>query len=165
MGKVGKFLAGVALIVGGVLVQGIPGVGQILGGILIASGIGMIRGTLFGPSIGDLDLKFRSNRLSMLDAIPMIYGERLIGGVVADYRVSGGGGVFGGSNKYLYITLVLTHTPDNGLGIEGVGEVFLNGKFAFDATGATDNPASLVSVNSGEFDQDVDDAVFRLPGV
>jgi hypothetical protein len=132
-GDILKGIAGVALVAGGIIITGLSfGLAGPVGFALITAGIGVLSGLIAQSSLRDQDAKFRANRLSMLDPLPVIYGERLIGGIVVDYRLSGE------DNKLLYIVLAVCHGSRDGSGIEGFGEIYFNGELVVDATGAPD---------------------------
>ncbi len=129
----GKILAGIGLVVGGIIVTGLSGgLAGPIGFALITAGVGVLSSEIQQASLRDQDAKFRANRLSVMDPLPVIYGERLIGGIIVDYRLSGD------DNKFLYIVLAVSHGSRNGEGIEGFGEIYFNGELLVDATGAPD---------------------------
>lgn len=128
LGRIGKFIVGGALIVGGIII----GAGNpLVGGLLVYAGAGLIKSAI-GTSVADTNRKYRTNQAGDQDPIPIVYGERLLAPVLNDWRVSGDG------NKYLYLDYTICHAPDDGSGIEGLREVKLDGKLAFDATGGPD---------------------------
>lgn len=123
------FVTGAALVGLGFLAQGIPGVGQVLGPILVRAGLSKILNELL--PLPQRNATFRANTVSTDNPIPVVMGEAVVGGPVLDYRVQNG------NRKFLYIVLALSHGSRNGEGVEAIEEIFADGTLAVPA-GAPD---------------------------
>jgi hypothetical protein len=128
MGKVGRFLLGVGLIVGGILLSPFTG-GLSLG--LTMLGTNMAMRALFKPvGLANALTVIKQTVASPVAALPIIYGEMKVGLRLADMRVNPS------STKNLYMVGCLAHACQlDGSGVDDIREVYFGEDLAFDAAG------------------------------
>jgi len=139
MGRVGRIIAGALLIVGGIAL-GYFGQWNLA---LVAFSFGA--NMLFQQ--GNMDLTQRqgsilNNRASSGEFLPVVYGETMIGGVLADARSSGD------NLKRLTIVVAFCHGSQDGSGVESIEEVWFDERLAigldYPVSGGQQSPFSDV---------------------
>tara|TARA_R110000851_G_scaffold76013_3_gene167358 strand:+ start:2983 stop:5019 length:2037 start_codon:yes stop_codon:yes gene_type:complete len=158
----------VGAIVGGAVAAGAAAVGLVAASVLTAAAIGAAVGAVAGALSGSLlggmfdtpDYNVTNNaqaendgilvnKTGMLEHIPVVYGQRKVGGTIVYLSTNGD------RNKYLYMALVLAEGE-----IESIDEIYINdiistdarynGRFTFQKfTGTDGQSASSILSESG----------------
>ncbi len=128
MGKVGKFIAGVALTIGGFVVGIATGNWQL--GLAISSlGIGVLTRRPRGVNVAQQQGMILENRYGAQNGIPVLYGKTRIGGVMVDLRVHQASA----DRKRLVIVVAWCHgSSSDGGDIQAIDEVWFDDRKAID---------------------------------
>lgn len=146
MGKVGKAIIGVGLIVSGALVGVFTGQWNIAIAMM-SSGAGMLLQPKI-PSVG-ADLQDRqgmilNNRTGALQRLPVAYGTVKIAGVVCDLRVDDRST----SRKRLVAVVAFCHGSQNLAGITAIDETWFDDRLAINSSGVVQSPFSAIAEGS-----------------
>jgi hypothetical protein len=133
MGKVGKVIAGIGLIVTGAVI-GIFTQNWSLAFAVASLGAGLLTQPKM-PKLGGSDLNERTgaileNRVGALQYLPVIYGTAKIAGVFADIRVDD----LSQARKRLVLVPAFCHGSRDGTGITGIDEVWFDDRKAVDGS-------------------------------
>ncbi len=117
-----RFVIGLAMVAASFLIPGAQ--------FLLGPGISMIASS-FSPSVKDANLGAQLHSLRTHNEVPTVYGQRRVAGVENKPALTA-------DNSKLYTVICISHGSANGEGIEGVGNIFLNGEPIADATDSGD---------------------------
>lgn len=143
MGKVGKVIAGIGLIVTGAVI-GVFTQNWTLAFAVASLGAGLLTQPKI-PKMGGSDLNERTgaileNRVGGLQYLPVIYGTAKLAGVFADIRVDDNST----ARKRLVLVPAFCHGSRDGTGITGIDEVWFDDRKAIDGTTVQSPFASVV---------------------
>jgi len=125
MGKVGKFILGAVLIVGGAAVGIFTGNWQ-LGITMASAGMAIITRPGVPRDLGKDQGAILQTRIGTQNAIPVIYGTTRIAGVYADVRVD----PVSTNRKRLVLVIAWCLGSRDGLGIQAIDEVWFDDRLA-----------------------------------
>jgi hypothetical protein len=129
MGKVGKFIAGVVLTVGGIVIGVATGNWQL--GLAISSiGIGILTRPKIPNDLAGQQGAILQNRVGTLNGIPVIYGTARLGPVTVDIRTDQAST----NRKRLVVVMAWCHGSQDGTGITGIDKVYFDLRLAIDGS-------------------------------
>ncbi|MDT8442493.1 MAG: phage tail protein, partial [Desulfuromonadales bacterium] len=136
MGDVGRIALGAGLIVGTIATGGALGIlaGPIigLGATVGAQGILGVLG--LAPELGVSQSDLRATAVDPFAPIPVVYGRARTGLKLMDIRVDPA------NSSKLWMVGAICHGSRDGSGIEGVREVYIDGRLAWTDTGGVQTP-------------------------
>lgn len=129
MGKVGKVIGGVALIVTGAVVGIFTGHWQ-LGIAIASSGVSLLTmPTLPKGDLNDRQGAVLENRVGALERLPVVYGTSKVAGVFADIRVHDASP----DRKRLVVVAAFCHGSRDGTGVTAIDETWFDDRKAINA--------------------------------
>jgi len=145
-GKVGKIVAGIGLIAGGIIVGVLTGQWGLGAAIAIQGANLIISAATAGSarSIADRQGSILENRSGSRQGLPVIYGKTRMGPIMADLRIDASSQ----NRKRLVVVCSFAHGSQDGQGVESIDEIYLDDKLAWTVGGGTQAP----------FNTNIDDA-------
>ncbi len=142
MGKVGKFIAGGFLILGGIVIGAVTGQWQL--GLAIASiGVGILTRPKIPNDLASAQGAILQNRVGSLNGIPVIYGTARLGPVTVDVRVDPAST----NRKRLVVVMAWCHGSQDGSNINSIDKVYFDLRLAIDGS-TVQTPFSTIAEGS-----------------
>lgn len=116
--------------------------GHVLASLWISVGIGLFTQGLFG--LPEFQSGIEQNVTGTQVALPVVYGEAIVGHAVADVRMAGD------ENEYMHAVGALCVASENGEGIESIDEIYFGNDLAIDLSGGIAAPSVFGSTTGVE---------------